>query len=304
MAPPARNNTHPSPFTKLNSHVSLLRPLQTEHVDPTHPSLILLFGWTDAQLPHLQKYVDPLMSMFPAATLVLIQATTSWYFTSEKRLEATLAPVVDILKGEVAKGSHFGGILVHVFSNGGSLQLVTLRKALARTPTAIGHDAQNIHSTTALVLDSTPAEKGLSSAIKSWGPPNPILHIMAIPPIALLYAAFNAVNTFICGNPPVFEEMRTTLNSVDLLPSITNPTDPKATPRLYICSDADKVTPQEEVLTHYEEALTKGFDVTVEKFAGSPHVAHARSDPERYWNAIRRLWAKAVTSSRPVSSIT
>lgn len=36
------------------------------------------------------------------------------------------------------------------------------------------------------------------------------------------------------------------------------------------------------------------FDIEVEKFTGSQHILHERNDPVRYWNAVRRAWARSA----------
>lgn len=184
--------------------------------------------------------------------------------------------------------------VTHARGAGGALQLSSVRKVLERVP---GHGQhQTLSAPTALVLDSCPAAHELSSAIQSWAPNNPILHRLAIPPIATIYAAFYVANS-LAGHRPIFEDMRKTLNHPNLLPSVTSADDRSATPRVYIYSDGDRVTAAGDVESHHAEAVTAGFDATLERFGGSPHVAHMRSDPERYWQAVSAVWRKALRRS-------
>ena len=67
------------------------------------------------------------------------------------------------------------------------------------------------------------------------------------------------------------------------------------TPRLYLYSQADEMVPWTEVEEHAEEARKAGLDVRMERFEGSPHVAHARTDPERYWGAVKKVWEDATS---------
>ncbi|THH07859.1 hypothetical protein EW146_g9181 [Bondarzewia mesenterica] len=254
----------------------------------------------DARLPHLQKYVDGLGSAYPSSTIVLIRSSSSFYRTCQRQLESTVEPVVDIIRKEKSRGSQFRGILVHVLSNGGGFQLVILRKILAKSTAS--DNADTSAAPTALILDSTPGDNGLASAISSMAPKNRALRLLAISIISLLYAVFSVINN-VAGNPPIFKELRDILNSPNLLPSITNSKDPKATPRLYIYSESDRMTVAPKVAAHIEDAVSKGFDVTVEKFTNSAHVAHARSDPERYWGAVHRLWIKAASSAGVSTSV-
>ena len=57
------------------------------------------------------------------------------------------------------------------------------------------------------------------------------------------------------------------------------------------------MVPWMEVEEHTEEARKAGLDARMERFEGSPHVAHARSDPERYWSAVKKVWEDATASS-------
>ena len=66
-------------------------------------------------------------------------------------------------------------------------------------------------------------------------------------------------------------------------------------PRLYLYSKADLIIPGEEVAAHVKEARARGVEVAEEVFERSPHVSHARTEPERYWAAVRKLWERAAT---------
>ena len=37
-----------------------------------------------------------------------------------------------------------------------------------------------------------------------------------------------------------------------------------------------------------------GLDVTVEVFQDTPHVMHARQDPDRYWTTVWNVWLRAL----------
>ena len=83
--------------------------------------------------------------------------------------------------------------------------------------------------------------------------------------------------------------MRAALNQAQVLPW-TN----VKTPRLYIYSDNDQLVAQKDVAEHIAEAKELGFNVRAEYFKGSSHVSHARLDPDRYWDAVRNVWADAT----------
>ncbi|KZT01818.1 uncharacterized protein LAESUDRAFT_739028 [Laetiporus sulphureus 93-53] len=178
-------------------------------------------------------------------------------------------PVARIILEE-AVVSDFRGVLLHILSNGGGLQYIKLRKALTKLPPPAMTNIAARHIPTALMA-----------------PSNPILHLLMIPPIALVYAFFYVVNS-LCGHPPIFTGLRATFNSADALPSLTDPADVSSTPGLYVYSDHDKITLAPNVTVHSSEAESKEFDIAVQKFANTGH---------RYWGAVRRLWQRALAKS-------
>ncbi|KAL4257767.1 TMEM53 family protein [Pleurotus pulmonarius] len=64
-------------------------------------------------------------------------------------------------------------------------------------------------------------------------------------------------------------------------------------PRLYVYSDKDEMVRAEVVEKHVRRVRGLGYTTRVEKFVGSRHVQHARSDPDRYWGAVRETWSEA-----------
>lgn len=68
----------------------------------------------------------------------------------------------------------------------------------------------------------------------------------------------------------------------------------------YLYSPVDELIPPEDVERHAAEARSRAGirDVRLERFEKSPHVAHARTDPERYWGAIRRIWEESAEERR------
>jgi hypothetical protein len=87
-----------------------------------------------------------------------------------------------------------------------------------------------------------------------------------------------------------FTTMKSSLNKANVLPWTG-----KSTPRLYIYSEGDELVEAGAVEQHMEEGRGKGLSVSAEKFGKeSKHVCHARTDPERYWAAVGRLWKEAL----------
>ena len=60
--------------------------------------------------------------------------------------------------------------------------------------------------------------------------------------------------------------------------------------RVYIYSPSDTLIDDKAVEAHAAEARMKGFSVKLEKYKDSAHVAHARTDENRYWEIIQKAW--------------
>jgi Eukaryotic protein of unknown function (DUF829) len=51
--------------------------------------------------------------------------------------------------------------------------------------------------------------------------------------------------------------------------------------------------PWQQVKAHAEASRDLGINVRTEVFEASPHVAHARTDPAKYWAAVGEVWEAA-----------
>ena len=103
---------------------------------------------------------------------------------------------------------------------------------------------------------------------------NPILRQLASAFIILFYI-YTVLVYWLFGKKTTILKMKATLNKYLLLLWFS-----KHTPRLYLYSQVDEMVPWTEVEEHAEEARKAGLDVRMERFEGSLHVAHARTDLE------------------------
>jgi len=176
-------------------------------------------------------------------------------------------------------------LLIHVFSNGGAFQLVELSRILQSSGQTSGTP-----STIAIVYDSTPGKIDFSSVLTAYLAPvrSVLLRILLSIPLTVLYIVISSIS-FIKRQRPIGVQMRDGLNQTQVLPW-TN----MKTPRLYIYSDTDQLVGQKDVAEHIAEAKELRLNVKVEYFKGSSHVSHARTDPDRYWDAVRDFWTDAT----------
>ncbi|CAE6444798.1 unnamed protein product, partial [Rhizoctonia solani] len=97
------------------------------------PPIILIFGWMDAQLPHLYKYTEQYNKIYPGATQILVRTHQNYFWKGEAAKRASVFPVIKLLRDAginehtEAKNS---GLLVHTFSNGGALGQTSLARTI------------------------------------------------------------------------------------------------------------------------------------------------------------------------------
>ena len=147
-------------------------------------------------------------------------------------------------------------------------------------------------ATTAIIYDSLPGKLELGPALAAFLAPIRSLFfrtLMSIPLTIIYYVLFAIA--LIRQQRPIFDQMREGLNRAQILPW-TN----QKTPRLYIYSDTDKMVQQRAVEEHIAEARRLGFNIRAEYFKGSSHVSHVRLDSDRYWAAVKDIWAEAVNN--------
>lgn len=169
----------------------------------------------------------------------------------------------------------------------------------------------------ALVLDSLPSLDEFSCFVSFRVLiKNPVLQQLSRFPIAVSLTSALLVYSALGMDWPVTEFNERIVRS-DLFPL---PGVDEMTPRTYIYSEGDRQTDWKAVEKHMsmlrtDEAASPQdaerdssgvggsesaqgnrmpYNVRVEKFVKSDHVAHMKSDPKRYWNAVRDTWEEAV----------
>jgi hypothetical protein len=228
----------------------------------------------------------------------LVQSQRSFFWTSKKSREAVLTPVVEALEAlhcvtstvsdrRVFWNPPHPRILTHAFSNGGSYLLVTLSQMLEERAKPLRSTSPLM--TSALILDSCPGSGGLSTTILAFTGliKNRILRYTAALFVVIIYC-LAYISSAIFKNKSSLDYLKQSLQSPHLLPWMD-----RDSPRLYVFSRNDKLVPWKQVLDHADEAKASGLNVQIKLFDKTPHVAHARVDPENYWAAVEKLWNKA-----------
>ncbi|XP_006458975.1 hypothetical protein AGABI2DRAFT_191067 [Agaricus bisporus var. bisporus H97] len=293
---------------KVGEGIHLYRPTEPGPIKSSHPTVVLIFGWMAARFSHLQKYTSIYRERYPNTTLVLTQCEPSFFWSSQRAQHKALAPLVDVLEAlglihplqEASKPrktpldsivplpTH--RILLHVFSNGGCCQLMILGSIISNRRAASLTTATHTPAS-ALILDSCPGDGGFSSAERAFtiSVTNPLLRMLVKLGVIILFS-LRLVMEHVFRQQSAIPFMRSQLNDPDMVPWLN-----KNSPRLYIYSEGDEMVPVHAVEQHMKDAVEKGFNVQPVKFGKeSKHVAHARSDPSRYWGATEQMWKEAI----------
>ncbi|KAF9266431.1 hypothetical protein L218DRAFT_985576 [Marasmius fiardii PR-910] len=203
-------------------------------------------------------------------------------------------------------------ILIHSFSNGksqplvarvqvlnflsfpigGASQLYTLSNLLrARGITHSSYQPSIWRPISAMIIDSSPANGTIQTGLRAFTMhiKSPFLRVS----IRMILTVFFSIRMFFdrilgIARPP-FEHVKSALNSPHLLPWMD-----LNTPRVYLYSRRDELVPWKEVEEHVKKAKARGLNVEEEVFETAPHVALARTEPERYWEVVKRTWGRAV----------
>ncbi|GAA5987260.1 hypothetical protein JCM11641_003385 [Rhodosporidiobolus odoratus] len=266
------------------------------------PELVLVLSWMDAKLRHAEKYLQTYREIYPAASLLLIRSNQRDFYSFGNRFSRSLAPAVEVIRAHSA-GAHdiasragpASSLLVHVFSNGGCMGLRELNELLLHPSKPVASvtatqpllaqalsDTQDIPAR-CIVFDSCPGHSTLRLTLRAFtaGTKNPFLKLPAMAVFSLLYGTITLWD-LILRQPPGLTRLSRYLNTS--LPPVS---------RLYLYSREDALVPFADVENHASEARKKGVGVRMERFEGTQHVAHARKESFRYWDAVKRLWEES-----------
>lgn len=239
---------------------------------------------------HLSKYITKYQALYPTSQILLIKCPAK-HVIIRSQGAASVLPAVAIIKNALlpstTSNSHDAGeeenpeVLVHLFSNGGSGVLNWLYTAFAASGATFPS-----HNT---IFDSAPGEwsywtsfTAISTCFRAgWARTvaSPFVHLLCVTYWAL-YIPWGRVNPL--------ERDRLGHNDV---------TRVREGRRAYVYSDRDELVLAASVESHAADAVRKGFEVRLEKFRGSAHVAHMVRDPERYWGVVRETWEMVKVNS-------
>jgi hypothetical protein len=268
-------------FTSIGEDVYIREPPEDASLDSEPTVTIVILFWMGATARHAAKYLAEYSSLAPRARIIFILTSAAQIMLrkSDESRRARVTPAVEALLSASS-----GPVFVHLFSNGGAF---TLRHI------AISYQSQTGKPlpTKALLMDSAPGSTSLSSSHKafSYGFPKFIIFRILTSLLVRLGIVLAMLYCKLTRRKLPAEEAARVLNDAKLINW--------AAKRCYLYSEEDDLVPWQDVERHVADARGKGFDVSCEKFEGSPHVAHMRTDPQRYWNIVAKYLAITMTAN-------
>ncbi|KAL4890527.1 hypothetical protein BDV59DRAFT_184132 [Aspergillus ambiguus] len=273
-----------APFAKLGHSVYIQEPQISAADDQNagrYPKTILLAFWMNAPPRALAKYVVEYRRLAPSARIIFIRSSSNDFLIrfTKRAQQARVTPAVEALR---ASQSPDEPVFVHMFSNGGVFSTISLLEAYRR---ATGQPLR----VSSMVFDSAPGIATLSAAIKAMAfvlPRTRILHFLSKMALWIVFSLGELLRRMV-RMPHAVHVARRAINDRRLIRVMGE--GEKNTPRrCYVYSDSDELVHWKDVERHADDAESKGWLVHREKFLGSPHVAHMKTDPDRYWSLVAR----------------
>jgi hypothetical protein len=187
------------------------------------------------------------------------------------------------------------GVLLHVFSHGGSNIAIQLILSMQDPKHPSGIQRLPLQG---IVFDSCPGDttfmRNYQASVYSLPPaPLPIRLINQ----ALLFPAIGIITGLQnLGITSSISEMQKQLNDSLVVSA--------RVPRLYLFSKADTTIRWKEVQAHLDDARIRGYNVASVVFHESPHCALIIEDEKRYWGAVHQFWEQLVKARALASVVT
>jgi hypothetical protein len=169
-------------------------------------------------------------------------------------------------------------ILVHILSNGGSSSVANLYEQYAVTAGEGDDERLPRHVT---IFDSSPGVWHMSRAVAFVSVGLPHIQRMLAAPFLYTFAAIWSCAVAVGLLDDSLGKWYTSHND-----EVGNASEVR---RVYVYSREDVLIDYEDVERHAAEAKASGFEVRLDRYEGSAHVAHLRKDEGKYWGIVERI---------------
>jgi hypothetical protein len=267
-------------YNRLSANVHQIpgSPGLNASANPEDPDLIIISTWMGAQPRYIAKYLSVYQTLYPGIEKILItNEPPDILYRSADTQRKRLAPVLDIITAtQQTAGDRKARILLHLFSNGGSLQVVLLAKA---------YKAQhNVPlPVMGVIIDSAPGNDAYWPAFRAFTAGAPQFFVLRWFFMAVVHVILFGyyARKYIVRGKSVIEKLRGDLNDKTLFP-----TDAK---RTYVYSKEDQLVGWKGIEEHAAEGKAKGYHVDLELFEKSRHVGHLVANPGRYETIVKQF---------------
>ncbi|KAH8792310.1 hypothetical protein F5882DRAFT_78361 [Hyaloscypha sp. PMI_1271] len=263
-------------FQRLSKTVFLYTPPTTPPANSTDPTTILICQWMgiSPKSRSLNTAYNQYRSLYPNSRILSVRSIPEYFSTATASTRrAPLKQIISAIDSDPAPEKR---ILVHLFSNGGSLSFSDISEIYKQ---GTGH----VLSVTAIIFDSCPGRPTPTEgwAAMSVGLPKGILWYPAAISIFLILGVI-AIGRYGLGIPTFLDRVFSKLNDWELV-------DRRAK-RLYVWSDADKIVAARECREHARLAKLEGVKVETLEETETAHMTALVKDGKRYWSTIEKFW--------------
>ncbi|QRW05754.1 hypothetical protein RhiLY_04753 [Ceratobasidium sp. AG-Ba] len=266
------------------------------------PRVVLILGWMDASLSQIHRFTEVYHHIYPSATQIVVRAVVKQLFCELSTNKTYVLPVVRLLHDAGIRAydrPETSGLLVHTISTGGAMSQMCIARCLADTRPAPSPKASSLPAQ-ALVYDSVPSSISFAIVSKFFktGLTSPVFHTISKPLMVQAYATAQLHKHTIDTQGDVFAIARSEMSNSSLVP--------QDIAQAYIYGSMDLLAPPEGIeryVADKKERLRKeGVNgdrvIRAERFEGSPHVSHAKTDPKRYWKVVMETWESSIWNAR------
>ncbi|KAJ3548624.1 hypothetical protein NM208_g918 [Fusarium decemcellulare] len=276
-------------FTPLSDRIFVRKGEETKGPKPpSHPRVIVIYGWGDSLPKHILKYAEGFQKLYPHAKQLVVLAPIFQAFLDDiSRRSKQMEPIIHEIFPEGSEDAADGSVLFQVMSNTGGVNYAATLNAYREL---YGRPMPHVLT----VYDSTPGSPVFDwTNLKIWS------YAMALGTAAWFPWPFIVTRVlwgmFLCTTHSIdFIMGRETAPKFSKRVFYDKEYETKQASRIFLYSKEDILIPWYQLEQNIADTRAAGYQCDGIMFEGSGHVGHMRMHPEQYWKAIENAWNSAV----------
>ncbi|KAF6831221.1 paxu protein [Colletotrichum plurivorum] len=279
-------------FTTLTDQVFVREgePLSTgASPSPSHPRVVIVFGWGDAAPKHVVKYTDGYRLLYPhAKQIAVLSSIRRGMLEDVQQRAAGMRPVIEAAYPPEVRGRpDEDAVLVQTMSNMGGINFASTMEAYRKKYD--GPMPQRL-----VVYDSTPGSPFMTwETLVRWSDATamglaayvPLPYVVTKVIAGMLLAAVRGVQNVMGWEPaPIFSNRAMTDERYV----------PRSVRKLYYYGPDDRIIHFSEIEENIANVAKAGYKLETVVFEGSGHVGHMRLHPDKYWGGIASAWKEVA----------